>query len=91
MLKKKKNKNKEGIKKKEEENEDEEEEEEKEKASGTQNRGIEPGLSHRICRAIKSTACLSSEGNYSRLSHVANLRYVKESCHLCGSRNRRPN
>jgi hypothetical protein len=26
----------------------------------------------------KSSACLSSEGKYSRLSHVATLRHVKE-------------
>jgi hypothetical protein len=31
-------------------------------ASGTQDRGFEPGRSRRIFRAKKSTACLPSEG-----------------------------
>jgi hypothetical protein len=37
-------------------------------ASGTQDRGFEPGRSRQIFRAKKSTACLPSEGKYSVLS-----------------------
>jgi hypothetical protein len=47
-------------------------------ASSTQVRGFTPGRSLRIFRAKKSSACLPSEGKYSRLSHVAALRHVKE-------------
>jgi hypothetical protein len=46
--------------------------------SSTQVRGFKPGRSRRIFRATKSSACLPSEGKYSRLSHVAALRHVKE-------------
>jgi hypothetical protein len=35
--------------------------------------------------------CLPSEGNYSRLSHVTDLRHVKEPCDLRRSQNRMPN
>jgi hypothetical protein len=47
-------------------------------ASGTQDRGLEPGQSRRIFRAKKSTACLPSEGKWSRLSHIA------DPCNLRG-------
>jgi hypothetical protein len=52
-------------------------------ASGTQDRGFEAGRSLRIFRAKKSTAC--------RLSHVADLRHLKDPCDLRGSQNHRPN
>jgi hypothetical protein len=55
-------------------------------ASGTQVRGFEPDRGRWIFRA-----CLPSEGKKSRLSHVADLRHVKEPCDLHGSRNRKPN
>jgi len=47
-------------------------------ASGTRIRGFKPGRSRRIFRAKKSSARVPSEGNYSRRSHVVNLRNVKE-------------
>jgi hypothetical protein len=49
-------------------------------ASGTQDRGFEPGRSRLIFQAKKSTAFLPSEGKKSRLSHVADLWHVKEPC-----------
>jgi hypothetical protein len=52
-------------------------------ASGTQDRGFEPGRSLRIFRAKKFTL--------SRLSHVADLRHVKTPRDLRGSRNRKLN
>jgi hypothetical protein len=51
-------------------------------ASGTQDRGFKPGRSRRIFWAKKSSACLPSEGKQSRLSHVAELRHVKEPYNL---------
>jgi hypothetical protein len=51
-------------------------------ASGTQVRGF---------GRKKSSACLPSEGKYSRLSHVAALRYVKNPYNLRGSRDCRLN
>jgi hypothetical protein len=54
-------------------------------ASGTQDRGFD------TVRKKKSTACHPSEGKQNRLSHVADLRHVKEPCDLRGSRNRRSN
>jgi hypothetical protein len=60
-------------------------------SSGTEDRGFDPERSRRIFRAKTSTACLPSEKKQSRLSHVADLRRVKDPCDLRGSRNRRPN
>jgi hypothetical protein len=51
-------------------------------AFGTQDRGFAPGQSRRIFRAKKSSACLPSEGKQNRLSHVADLRHVKEPYNL---------
>jgi len=47
-------------------------------AFSTQVRGFKPGLSRWIIRAKKSSACLPSEGKYSRRSHVVDLRHVKD-------------
>jgi hypothetical protein len=47
-------------------------------APGTQDRGFKPGRRRRIFRAKKSLARLPSEGKLSRLSHVADLRHVKD-------------
>jgi P pilus assembly chaperone PapD len=60
-------------------------------ASGTQDRGFEPGRTRLIFRANQSSAFLPSEGKQSRRSHVAHLRHVKEPCDLRGSLNHRPN
>jgi hypothetical protein len=50
--------------------------------SGTQDRGFAPGRSRRIFREKNSSAYLPSEGKYSRLPHVADLRHVKEPYNL---------
>jgi hypothetical protein len=47
-------------------------------ASGPQDRGFNPGRSRRIFQAKKSSARLPSEGKKNRLSHVADLRHVKD-------------
>jgi len=47
-------------------------------AFGTQVRGFKPGRSLGFLRAKKFSARLLSEGKYSRLSHVADLRHVKD-------------
>jgi hypothetical protein len=47
-------------------------------ASGNQVRGFEPDRSCGLFRAKKSSACLPSEGKYSRRAHDADLRHVKE-------------
>jgi hypothetical protein len=51
-------------------------------ASGTQDCGFAPSRSRQIFRAKKSSACLPSEGKYSCLPHVADLRHVKEPYNL---------
>ena len=43
-------------------------------ASGTQDRGFDPGRRRRIFRAKKSTACLPWGGGSKAVSHVADLR-----------------
>jgi hypothetical protein len=43
---------------------------------------FDPSQSSQIFRAKKSSACLPSEGKWSCLSHVADLRHVKEPCSL---------
>jgi len=55
-------------------------------ASGTQDRGFKPGRIRRIFRAKKSLARIPSEGKQSRLSHVADLRHVKDPWKLRGIR-----
>jgi hypothetical protein len=60
-------------------------------ASGTQDHGFEHSRSRWIFGVKTSTACLPSEGKKSRLSHVADLRHVKEPCDVRGSQNCRPN
>ena len=57
-------------------------------ASGTQDRGFDPGRSRRIFRAKKSTACLACGGSKA-VSHVADLRGMSKG--LRGSRNHRQN
>jgi hypothetical protein len=59
-------------------------------ASGSQDCGSEPGQSHWIFRAKKSTACLPLEGKQSRLSHVADMQHLKEPRDLREILNRRP-
>jgi hypothetical protein len=49
-------------------------------ASGTQDRGFEPGRSRRHAFLRRGSK-----------ARVADLRHVKEPCDLRGSRNRRPN
>ena len=47
-------------------------------ASGTQDRGFDPGRSRRIFRAKKSTACLPWGGS-NAVSHVADLRGMSKN------------
>ena len=47
-------------------------------ASGTQDRGFDPGRSRRIFRAKKSTACLPWRGSKA-VSHVADLRGMSKN------------
>ena len=47
-------------------------------ASGTQDRGFDPGRSRRIFGAKKSTACLPWEGSKA-VSHVADLRGMSKN------------
>jgi hypothetical protein len=51
-------------------------------ASGTQIVGSNPAEAVEFFGRKKSSACLPSEGKYSLLSHVADLRHVKEPCRL---------
>ena len=48
-------------------------------ASGTQDRGFDPGRSRRIFRAEKSTACLPLGGGSKAVSHVADLRGMSKN------------
>jgi hypothetical protein len=47
-------------------------------ASVSRVRGFKPGRSHGIFLFTKSSACLPPEGKLNNLSHVPNLRHVKE-------------
>ena len=48
-------------------------------ASGTQDRGFDPGRSRRIFRAKKSTACPPWGGGNKAVSHVADLRGMSKN------------